>query len=370
MVIRYFFNRDYVSVRDDVEKQEDLHMQRYNYREGPLKVYGIPFFEETKQLERLPEHVRNKVPSLAELGRRTPGARLCFRTNSPKFSVEIHYEKLALDIGISIYQGESAMVFIGKRQEAYYAGLVHPVSYEDIMARQEFEKSEELEDITIFLPRNPVIKEIFVEVEDGMVVLPPTPYIYDKPILYYGSSITEGGCGMISNSYNALLSRWLDVDYYNLGFSGSARGELELAEYINTIEKSVFVYDYDHNAPDTEHLRKTHEPFFLKIREQDPELPIIMISKPDFRASSSEDVENREVIRETYRNAVARGDKHVYFVDGETFFGTVDRQLCTVDTIHPNDLGFYRIAKTLYPLMKRILEETKENKGEKLHGTG
>ena len=65
--------------------------------------------------------------------------------------------------------------------------------------------------------------------------------------------------------------------------------------------------------------------------------------------------ERRSIIEDTYKNAVKAGDKNVYFIDGETFFGEHDRELCTIDRIHPNDLGFYRMASTILPTMKKIL---------------
>ena len=61
------------------------------------------------------------------------------------------------------------------------------------------------------------------------------------------------------------------------------------------------------------------------------------------------------MILDTYNNALLAGDKNVYFVDGETYFGDEDRTLCTVDTTHPNDLGFYRMAKAILPTVKAAL---------------
>jgi len=330
-------------------------VKKYDYNEEPLKVFGVPFFEQTKRLERLPEEIRRAVPSLSFLGRRVPGARLGFRTNSPKVIVHISYEKLDADVGVSIYQCQSGVVFIGDRTTSRYAGLVHPTSYNEFSATETIYKSGELEDVLIYLPRNPVITGVSIEVENEAVVLPPTPYCYQKPILYYGSSITECGCAMVSNGYNSIISRWLDVDFYNFGFSGSARGEPEIAQYINTIEKSIFVYDYDHNAPDIAHLEKTHEPFFKIIREHDPELPILMMTRPDF-CKETDNADRRAIIRRTYENAVSAGDKNIYFIDGETFFDKEDRALCTLDMIHPNDLGFYCMAKTICPVIRKILE--------------
>ena len=80
-----------------------------------------------------------------------------------------------------------------------------------------------------------------------------------------------------------------------------------------------------------------------------------MLSAPNYEHIGEAD-KRRDVIRQTYENAVKKGDKNVYFVDGKDFFGERDRHLCTVDTCHPNDLGFYRMAKCIYPVLKGILE--------------
>ncbi|MBQ7919166.1 MAG: hypothetical protein IJ324_04380 [Lachnospiraceae bacterium] len=74
----------------------------------------------------------------------------------------------------------------------------------------------------------------------------------------------------------------MDADFYNFGFSGSARGEMEFAEYIAALpEIGLFVYDYDHNAPTSGHLEQTHERFFQRVRQAHPDVPIIMLSRPD-----------------------------------------------------------------------------------------
>ena len=78
-----------------------------------------------------------------------------------------------------------------------------------------------------------------------------------------------------------MLSRALDCDYINLCFSGSARGEQSVAAYIGSLDMSVFVLDYDHNAPDSDHLRRTHYNFYRTVREKRPDTPVIMVSKPD-----------------------------------------------------------------------------------------
>ena len=178
-----------------------------------------------------------------------------------------------------------------------------------------------------------------------------------KPILFYGSSITQGGCATKAGScYTSIVARRLDAVQINLGFSGNAKGEKNMAEYIASKEMSVFIMDYDHNAPDAAHLEATHEPFFRIIREAQPELPIVILTKPDFDNGADKNAVRRAIIRRTYENGLAAGDKHVYFIDGETFFGDSDRDLCTVDDCHPNDLGFLRMADAVTPVVRGILE--------------
>lgn len=108
-------------------------------------------------------------------------------------------------------------------------------------------------------------------------------YAVKKPVVYYGSSITQGACASRpGNCYESILSRRLDCDYINLGFSGSAKGEDAIVDYIIGLDMSVFVMDYDYNAPTPEHLEKTHSKMFKAIRAEHPTLPIIIMPRPKF----------------------------------------------------------------------------------------
>lgn len=332
-------------------------MKAYSVFEKPIKVFGIPNFERDKKLTRLPDEVIKQVPSLEFLGRRCPGGRLGFKTNSKVFTVRIKLKTLSVDVGMSIYSCQSAFVFVGERQISKFLGQVNPCNYENLEFERTFTKSGEMEDVLVLLPRNEIIENIEILIEDNAQILPPAPYKYSKPILYYGSSITEGGIACsISNAYNAIISRHLDVDYINFGFSGNAKGELAMADYINTLDFSIFVYDYDHNAPTVEHLKATHEVFFKRIREKHPSVPVVMLTRP-CASYMADEIARREIVKATYENAIKNGDKNVYFIDGESFFKDFcDKELCFIDTIHPNDLGFYRMAQVIEPVIKGILE--------------
>jgi hypothetical protein len=89
------------------------------------------------------------------------------------------------------------------------------------------------------------------------------------------------------------------------------------------------------------------------IREAQPELPYIIVSRPDFKPG---DEGLKEIILSTYRYALDHGDQNVYFIDGSMLFGEADGDTCTVDGCHPNDLGFYRMARGLEPVLRKIVE--------------
>ncbi len=186
----------------------------------------------------------------------------------------------------------------------------------------------------------------------------PASYRDVPPVVFYGSSITQGGCASRpGNCYQNFLSRWLNLDYINLGFSGNGKAEDTIVQYMNALPMSVFVSDYDHNAPTPEYLQNTHYKMYETIRKAHPTLPYIMISKPDFNPHDprTDDIERRRIVMESYCRAVANGDNHVYFIDGAALFSGFERDACTVDGVHPNDLGFYRMAQGIYPVLKDIL---------------
>ena len=185
----------------------------------------------------------------------------------------------------------------------------------------------------------------------------PTPRA-NQPIAFYGSSITQGGCvSRPANSYANIICRALDADCVNYGFSGSAMGEISVAEHIAERKLSCFVMDYDYNSPSLEHLERTHEPFFEKIREKQPKLPVVFVTHPFYAEISHGDKARIDIVKQTYENAKKRGDKNVYFVDSSDFFPEEMRDLCAVDNLHPNDLGQYFMAKAILPTVKKAIKK-------------
>ena len=131
---------------------------------------------------------------------------------------------------------------------------------------------------TINFPLYHDVYELYVGLKEGSTILKAPDYSVKVPMVFYGSSVTQGGCASRPGTcYQAYLSRWFDADYINLGFSGNGKAEDEMIEYLAGLEMAAFVSDYDHNAPNAEHLLKTHEKLYREIRKKHPDLWALLL---------------------------------------------------------------------------------------------
>lgn len=188
------------------------------------------------------------------------------------------------------------------------------------------------------------VLEFALGLEEGARFAPAAPFASEKPIVFYGSSITQGACASRpSHCYTSMVARRFDLRQINLGFSGRAKGEPEMARYIADLPMEVFVMDYDHNADTAEDLAATHESFFRTVRAAQPELPIILVTRPNTDRDPADADRRFAVVEATYRHAREAGDSKVWLVDGRRMFDGEFRDNCTVDGCHPTDLGFFRM---------------------------
>lgn len=316
----------------------------------PFRIYGLTY--ENGVFRRMPQATAKSVnPGVYYLHTNTAGGRLRFRTNSPYVIVntvmsgvdQMHHFPLTGSAGFDLYaDGEYACSLM--------PGADMRKGYE---SAAEFD-DDRMREITIHFPLYANVKSLAVGVAKDAALLPAAPYRNAPPVVYYGSSITQGGCASRpGNAYTNILSRMLNADHINLGFSGSARAEDEMNAYLAGLDMSVFVLDYDHNAPDAAHLERTHEKLFLTVREKRPDLPVVMLTRPKFTLTK-EELNRRAVVYRTYENALAAGDRNVYFMDGPALMALAGNE-GTVDGCHPNDLGFYSMAKALYSVLNGLL---------------
>lgn len=333
---------------------------------NPMQIYGV--FREGDRFVRLPESVAAAVrdeantvkPGVGEgvhsLYDNTAGGRIRFKTDSKYIAIKVSMhsvgggDKTSL-LGMSGFDLYATV----NGQETFIGAFVPPFgmknSYEAVIP-----VSGTLYDYTINMPNYAGVYSIEIGVESGAALEKAASYESDKAIYFYGSSITQGASPSRPGlAYENIVSRALNADFVNLGFSGSCRAEQAMIDYLVRIvdKMSMFVYDYDHNANSDAHYAETHERLFLALREAAPDLPILIMTRPNMGHTNSS---RYKTAKATYDNAIARGDKNVYFLSGDDlteFCGTE----VAVDGTHPNDIGFYSMALKVIAVLEPIFSE-------------
>ena len=328
----------------------------YTIPHDKFDLYGVFYDENIHQFVRMDNCIAHEVSNgVCYLSTHTSGGRLRFSTDSVTIGISVTYPSLD-EMSHMPLTGSCGFSLIEKTGNTYKTiSIFRPNHNEKTGYTGEVKiKTAGIHEYILFFPLYNAVSELKIILDSSATVYAPEKYRNMPPILYYGASIDQGGCASRPDcSYTAMLSKWNDIDFINLGFSGNCKGEPLMAEYLSKIDCSLFFMAYDGNAPSVEYLAQTHYPFYQAYRQVKKDIPIVFMSVPCFDNYPDTD-KRREVLRNSFIKARESGDNHVYFIDGETLFGTKDREICTVEGIHPNDLGFYRIAEKIYELYQEI----------------
>ena len=323
--------------------------------EAPFRIYGLQ--RNAERYFRVPMDVAKNVnDGVARLSTNTAGGRVRFVTDSPYVAIAAEMDGLGKMPHFPLTGSIGFDMYVGVGADQVYVGTFTPPyditdGYESV---KDFEDARERV-ITINFPLYSNVKQLFIGLKDGCSLSAAPDYRVEKPIVYYGSSITQGGCASRpGNAYQAIISRRQDHNFINLGFSGSARGEHAIIDYMCGLDMSLFVLDYDHNAPTVDHLQATHEHVYRCIRKAYPALPIIMMSRPKVHLNA-EEIKRLEIVTQTYRNAVDAGDTNVYIIPGPELIESDLIECATVDNCHPNDAGFVSMANVLGKLIEKLV---------------
>lgn len=305
---------------------------------------------------RLPENVLTKVERLRELAYNKSGIRAAVMTDSGSLYIKAKTGPTPGFNDITVMGSSGFDIYC---DNTFVENIRPECGYNEIECTVQLPNKGKMKTIHIYFPLYNSVNSFFIKTEKG--ALNKRPENSKKPIVFYGSSITQRACASRSgNCYTNMVSRMAERPIMNIGFSGNAKGNLDVAKYIAKLDMFTFVYDYDHNAPDTEWLKKTHKPFFNIIKSTHPELSIVMMSRPGYEKWEDMARRNRAIVMTTYLDALNDGDKKGYFVDGKTLFGTQDREVCTHDGTHPNDIGFLKMAKSVMQTINEIEEVSSE----------
>jgi hypothetical protein len=186
----------------------------------------------------------------------------------------------------------------------------------------------------------------------------PRPEGRRKPIVFYGTSITQGGCasrpGMV---HTAILGRQLNYPVINLGFSGNGRMEPEVAKLLAELDAAAYVIDCLPNM-DGVSVAERAGPLVETLRQAHPKTPILLVEDRTFTnafllpARQKHHAASRAALKKTF-DRLAANDRNLFYVPGKDLLG--DDGEATVDSSHPTDLGFVRQAAAFRPYLEKAL---------------
>ncbi len=336
----------------------------YDVKQAPFELYG--FYQPLTEAEfrRVPDEIAAATSEgIRLLAAESAGGRVRFATDSEYIAIKVEmtavgrnvHTPLEASAGFDIYQdyagfGESRFIKAIQPQYTIDNG------YEQVI---DISRHRRLRYFTVNFPIHSCVKSLYIGLQEDALVEQGLKYRNHRPIVIYGSSIVHGtGATRPGLIYSNMLSRRLDMDVLNLGFSGNAKGEDTMIDFISSLDMSIFICDYDHNAPNPEHLQMTHRHFYDRFREIHPDVPYVMISRPNIANYKVSNPElRRDIVIDTYRYARENGDTRVWYIDGESFFLGNYENDCTIDAVHPNDLGYELMADGIECVIRRIMSE-------------
>lgn len=348
-----------------VSKATSGHCLRWIDAFSPeLALRGLAWVEENRaarSFRRCPDRAAASLSEGVQLLSHCPAsAFLSFQTDSSVISVRMRNENAQTMAHIPLTGFAGAELYM--RDGSRWVTLA--VAIPDLDSAT-FERElvvgwpSEMREYRLYLPLYKRVEELSIGVEEGATVIPIATPSGQKPIFFYGTSITQGGCANTTGSdFVSIVGRMLDTEVVNFGFSGNGKGEAEVAQLIREVDAEMFILDYVANCS-AELLAKTLPPFLKILREVHPETPVVLVGALAFDRTLWSPVaeielhERRDVMMAFYLKTKGEGDVNLHFIDGH---GLVQPGMSGifVDGVHPTSGGFIQIAERLAPQLAAI----------------
>ena len=332
-----------------------------------LDVEGQGWTDTKAPYDRLPAKAEGKVrPAVWSLGRNSAGECARFVTDATTLHARWALTSDRLDMPHMPATGVSGLDLYVKGDDGRWKWLaIGPAKAQTNSVPLVTDLPAGRREYLLYLPLYNGVSKVEIGVPEGasLAEAPPRDPAKAKPIVFYGTSITQGGCasrpGMV---HTALLGRWLDRPVINLGFSGNGQMEAEVAELLAELDAAVYVIDCLPNVTAGQVAERT-EPLVRILRAARPDTPILLVEDRNYSdaflvAPKRERNESSQAaLRAAYERLTAAGVKGLHYLPGDRLLG--DDNEGTVDSSHPTDLGFFRQAEAFREALEPILAAPK-----------
>jgi len=306
---------------------------------------------------RLPDAAKGKVPSSVwKLSAQSAGLNVEFETDSESITCRwrLTSENLSMPhmpatgvSGIDLYCRD-------EKDRWFYVSNFRPGGKETTSSIHTGNTSSKMGSYLLYLPLYNGVESLEIGISEGSRFAQRTRTKV-KPIVYYGTSITQGGCASRPGmAFTAILQRRLDREIVNLGFSGSGKMEPIMADFLAQIDASVFVLDclWNLSRAGSEVIEQRVVNFAQTLRKAHPETPILFVEQSHFKGPFPTRASQAQ--RKGIETLKKQGVNNIHMVAGDELIGKDGDG--TVDGCHPNDLGMTRHAEILLPVLKKLIK--------------
>ncbi len=347
-------------MRPEIAASQDLRW--IDARE--LTVEGQGWTEVRSPYDRLPAKAEGVVRDpVWQLSQDSAGIVIRFRSDAPSITVRWHLTSAELAMPHMPATGVSGVDLYLENEPGQWRWVANgrPGGVENEVRLVANLPSAERH-WSLYLPLYNGVKSVAVGVPETatLAAAGPRHSHEERPLVFWGTSITHGACasrpGLV---HTAILGRRFDRPVINLGFSGNGQMEPEMAALVAEIDAAVFVIDCLPNLGADQVAERT-EPLIRILRQARPETPIVLVEDRSYDDAWLIDEKRRRnessraALRAAYDRLVADGVARLYYLEGAEQLG--DDSEATVDSSHPNDLGFRRMADQFEPLLRQALE--------------
>lgn len=356
------------------QKQEEMRFVQAD----SLMIVGKAFEQSIVKYGRLPKVLEGEFrKELISLGQNSSGLAVRFSTNSTAISARWRVTNNTSFNHMASTGIKGLDLYVLEGSKWMYVGTARPSGVESFsvfiknMTKQNreyiaylplYDGVESLEigvdpEAEIALPRNTRLIKSLSDGQNSNIT--EVNAERKKPIIFYGTSITQGGCASRPGmAYPAILGRMMDRETINLGFSGNARLDFAIAKAINMIDAEAVVIDCLPNTT-TQMVKDSAYRFITHIAQAKPQTPIFMVENPNFpylllnETAIAEQREENAAWRDLYARLASEGFENIIYVRGDNLFG--DDNEATVDGVHLTDLGFLRFSEALFGIITDVV---------------
>ncbi len=332
------------------------------YDARSFTIEGRGWQETEHPYDRLPPHAEGKVtPNVWTFSQHSAGVLVRFVTDATKVAARwtLRFESCMTEqMPSTTIAGLDCYARAG--ESWHWAGLglfdEYPTNQRIIVDNMNGREHE----FMLYLPLYNGIEEMLIGIPEDATI-EAAPVRDGKPICVYGTSIVHGGCCLRPGmAYPAIIGRHLDRPMLNLGFSGSALMEAEVAELLAELDVAAYLLDPLPNMQ-AELVRERYVPFVRILRHARPDTPILLVEQHRYEnawLNIQQEARYQSVnvaLREVYSALRGGGVDNLHYVSLEDALGNDGE--ATTDGTHMTDLGFLRLADAIEPHLHAVLSE-------------